>query len=201
MVQLVGDTINNIMQKYYQHFPEIDNIYWTNYFLKEFMPKHKFFENTSDTGSSYIEYHKKDFNNELEILKLNALLVNKLKFPPIDYFLIFRHVDMDQPIHADGREILRHASFNLPIIGYEGTSMCFYKENNVLPPTISNANYYEKENLTVVEKFKGGNEWVLVNSGVPHNIIDMNPAKPRVTLCIRFLNNPTFEQLIKHAKL
>ena len=33
----------------------------TDYFLKEFIPKYKFFENTSDIGSSYIEYYKKDF--------------------------------------------------------------------------------------------------------------------------------------------
>jgi hypothetical protein len=188
------------MQKYHQHFPEIDNMYWTDYFLKEFIPKYKFFENTSDTGSSYIEWYKKDFLNETEILKLSALLSSKLKFPPIEYFLIFRHVDMDQPIHADGRAVLRHSSFNLPLTGYEGTSMCFYEQKTILPPTIKNANYYEKDNLTLVEKFTGGNEWVLVNSAIPHNVINMDANNPRLTVCIRFEFNPTFEDLVKNAK-
>lgn len=188
------------MSKYHQHFSEIDNIYWTNYFLKEFIPKYKFFENTSDTGSSYIEWYKKDFVNEPGILKLSYLLSSILKFPPIEYFLIFRHVDMDQPIHADGREILRNSSFNLPLTGYEGTSMCFYEPKTILPPIIRNANYYEKDNLTLVEKFAGGNEWVLVNSAIPHNVINMDANNPRLTVCIRFAFNPTFEDLVKNAK-
>ena len=189
------------MQKYYQHFPEIDNVYWTDYFLKEFIPKYKFFENTSDVGSSYIEYYEKDFINEKEILKLSALLTSKLKFPPIHYFLIFRHVDMDQPIHADGQAMLRHSSFNLPLLGYAGTNMCFYEmKNHDIKPEISNANYYNKENLTIVDKFSGGNEWVLVNSGVPHNVVDMNSTVSRITVCIRFKGNPTFEDLVNNAK-
>jgi hypothetical protein len=192
--------INITMQKYYQHFPEIDNVYWTNYFLKEFIPKHKFFENTSDTGSSYIQWYKKDFINELQILKLNSLLSSKLQFPPIEYFLIFRHNDMDQLIHADGGKILRNSSFNLPLLGYNGTSMCFYEQKTILPPTIGNANYYKTDNLTLVEKFTSGNEWVLVNSAVPHNVVGIDSNNPRLTVCIRFLGNPTFEDLIKNTK-
>lgn len=186
------------MQKYHQYFPEIDNVYWTDYFLKEFIPKYKFFENTSDTGSSYIEWYKKDLNHEIEILKLSSLLSSKLRFPPIEYFLIFRHIN--QPIHADGREILRNSSFNLPLLGYEGTSMCFYEQKTILPPTIRDANYYEKNNLTLIEKFVGRNEWVLVNSAVPHNVINLDSSNPRFTVCIRFKGNPTFEDLVNNAK-
>lgn len=189
------------MQKCHQHFPEIDNLYWTDYFLKEFIPKYKFFENTSDTGSSYIQYYKEDFVKEPEILKLSALLVSKLRFPPIDYFLIFRHVDMDQPIHADGMAVLRHSSFNLPLTGWEGTIMRFYEmQNHDIKPEISNANYYNKENLVLAEEFSGGNEWVLVNSAVPHNVVNMDANNPRLTLCIRFSKNPTFDDLVKNAK-
>jgi len=189
------------MQKCHQHFPEIDNVKWTEYFLKEFIPKYKFFENTSDVKSSYIEYHKKDFKSELEILKLSALLSSKLQFPPIDYFLIFRHVTMDQPIHADGMSVLRNVSFNLPLLGYEGTKMCFYKEKNLdKKPIISNANYFDANSVEFVSEFDGGNDWVLVNSAMPHNVVNMNPDNPRLTLCIRFVGNPTFDDLIKNAK-
>jgi hypothetical protein len=185
------------MQNFYKHFPEIDNVYWTYYFLKEFIPKYKFFENTSfNTRSSYLEWFKKDLPFETEILKLSSLLSSKLRFPPIEYFLIFRHNNMDQTIHSDGREILRNSSFNLPLLGYEGTSMCFYEQKTILSPTIRNANYYEKDNLILVEKFTGGNEWVLINSAVPHNIVDMNSSNPRLTVCIRFVGNPKFEDLI-----
>ena len=190
--------INITMQKYYQHFSEIDNVYWTNYFLNEFIPKHEFFKKLSDTGSSYIEWYIKDFINELQILKLSSLLSSRLKFPPIEYFLIFKHIV--QPIHSDGREIIRNTSFNLPLLGYNGTSMCFYEQKTILPPITRDANYYDTDNLTLVEKFTGSNEWVLVNSAVPHNIVDMDPNNPRLTVCVRFLGNPTFEDLIKNAK-
>jgi hypothetical protein len=192
------------MQKYHQHFSEIDNIYWTDYFLKEFIPKYKFFEKTSDTGSSYIEYHK-DFVKEPEILKLSALLTSKVKFPPIEYFVIFRHVDIDQLIHADGGAVLRNSSFNLALTGYESTIMRFYEmKNHDTKPKISNAtnnaNYYNKENLVNAGEFFGSNEWVLVNSAVPHNVVNIDANKPRLTVCIRFIGNPTFEDLIKNSK-
>lgn len=186
------------MQKYHQHFSEIDNIYWTNYFLNEFIPKYKFDEKIS--GTIYIEYHKKDFNDEPGILELSNLLSSKLGFPPIEYFLIFKHIRADQLIHVDGIEIPRNASFNLPLIGYEGTTMCFYEENILHTPSVSNARYYPKENLTLVETFAGGNEWVLVDTSVPHNIINVDPGQPRLTLCVRFHSNPTFNNLMKNAK-
>jgi hypothetical protein len=187
------------MQHFYKHFPEIDNVYWTNYFLKEFIPKYKFLEKTSvgiGVGSSHIEWYIKDLKSETEILRLSSLLSSKLRFPPIEYFLIFRHMTIDQPIHADGREILRNSSFNLPLLGYEGTSMCFYEQKTILSPIIKNANYYEKDNLTLVETFSGGNEWVLVNSAVPHNVVNLNANNPRLTVCVRFLGNPKFDDLI-----
>ena len=111
-------SINISMQNFYKRFPEIDNVYWTNYFLNEFFPKNKFSENPS-TNTSYISYFKKDFNDKSKILELSSLLTKKLKFPPIEYFLIFKH-NNNQPIHADGKLTLRYASFNLPLVGFEG---------------------------------------------------------------------------------
>jgi hypothetical protein len=187
------------MQNYYQHFPEIDNVYWTDYFLNEFIPKYKFYESIKESLYNYVFYANK--NQYPGILELSTELTTKLKFPPIEYFLIFKHVDIDQPIHADGENIVRYSSFNLPLFGYAGTNMCFYKmKDDTIKPEIRNAYYYNKENLTVIDKFSGENEWVLVNSGVPHNIVDVNSTDPRITVCIRFYGNPTFQDLINNAK-
>jgi hypothetical protein len=188
-----------IMQNFYKHFPEIDNVYWTNYFLNEFIPEYKFVEQISNTGSAYTLYSKKDFSNNLEILKLSSLLTDKLKFPPIDYFSIFRHV-IHQPIHADGIAVLRNASFNLPLAGFEGTKMCFYKTKTDILPKAKDAYYFKEDEVYPVGEFLGSNEWVLVNSAVPHNVVNVDYDNPRLTLCVRFVNNPKFEDLITNAE-
>ena len=190
--------INIVMQKYYQHFPEIDNVYWTDYFLKEFIPKYKFYDALKESRYCYVMY-----DNKIQysgIIELDNELQGKYNFPPIEYFMIFKHTT-NQPIHSDGQGISRHSSFNLPLLGYAGTNMCFYEMKDVnVEPEASNAYYYNEENLTMADKLSGGNEWVLVNSGVPHNIVDMNSNDPRITVCIRFYGNPTFEDLVKNAK-
>jgi len=188
-----------IMQKYHQHFPEIDNIKWTEYFLKEFIPEYKFHDDIKKSAYNYVHYDNK--NQYPGIVILSNELQKKCNFPPIEYFLIFRHIDMDQPIHADGLKVLRNASFNLPLMGYEGTSMNFYKKKNLnIEYNIRNANYYNIEDLILVDEFAGGNEWVLVDSSVPHNIVSINTETPRITICFRFTGNPTFEDLVKNAK-
>ena len=181
------------MQNFYKHYPEIDNVYWTNYFLNNFIPKNL----DSILKSSYVMYYKKDFNKNLEILKLSALLTNKLKFPPIEYNSIFRHI-ADQPIHADGINAVRNASFNLPLLGFERTQMCFYNTKSNAIPKRRDAFFFEKEDVDLVTKLKGCNNWVLVNSSIPHNIENVDVNNPRLTACIRFSGNPTFEDLIKN---
>ncbi len=188
------------MQNFYKHFSEIDNVYWTNYFLNEFIPKNFHFEKRVNTESSYISYYRKDFIDNLEILKFSSLLTRKLKFPPIDYFSIFRHVK-PQPIHADGKLALRNASFNLPLAGYEDTKMCFYNTRPGTVPEVKDAFYFKNDDVSLVSELAGTNEWVLVNSGVPHNIVDINSNNPRLTVCVRFVGNPKFEDLITNAKL
>ena len=183
------------MQNFYKHFPEIDNVYWTDYFLKEFIPKYKFFENTSDIESSYIAYYKKDFERESEVLKLSALLKSKLKFPPINYFLIFKH-SYAQPIHADGKLTLRYASFNLPLVGFEVTRMCFYNTKSNVITKVEDAYYFKEDNVCLATELEGRNEWTLVNSSIPHNIVNVDFNNPRITVCIRFDGNPKFDDLI-----
>jgi hypothetical protein len=184
------------MQKYYHQFKEIDSVYWTDYFLNEFIPKYKFLERRIDADSRYIIYDRKEFYTESKILKLSLLLTKSLKFPPIQYFTIFRHVT-DQPIHSDGGAVPRNVSFNLPLAGYEGTVMNFYnKKNSNIEPIVTDANYYNLTDLNLVCEFTGNNEWALVNSAVPHNIVNVNPDNPRYTVCLRFFGNPTFDDLV-----
>jgi hypothetical protein len=185
------------MNNFYKHFPEIDSVFWTEYFLNEFIPKYKFHDKLDEYN--YVQYDHK--NQYPGIVKLNSLLMKKLKFPPIEYLLIFKHRNGNQPIHADGLKVLRNTSFNLPLIGYEETKMNFYEKKNInIETKITNANYYNLEDVVLVEQLSGGNEWVLVNSSVPHNIVSVNKEKPRMTVCLRFIGNPRFESLVNNAK-
>jgi hypothetical protein len=183
------------MQNFYKHFPEIDNVYWTNYFLNEFVPRYRVLEQLPNTKSSYIMYSKKDFSKNLEILKLSSLIVSKLNFPSIEYFSIFKHT-YSQPIHADGKSALRYASFNLPLIGFEGTKMCFYNTKSNIIPKIEDAYYFKEDDVCLATELAGTNNWVLVNSAVPHNIVNVDSSNPRLTVCVRFVSNPKFENLI-----
>jgi hypothetical protein len=183
------------MQNFYKHFPEIDNVYWTNYFLNEFVPKYRVVEQLSDTKSLYVMYSKKDFYKNLEILKLSSLLVKKLNFPPIEYFSIFKHTYF-QSIHADGKSALRYASFNLPIKGFEGTKMCFYNTKPNIVPKVTDAYYFKEEEVYLATELESSNEWTLVNSSIPHNIVNVDFNNPRITVCIRFVGNPKFKNLI-----
>ena len=190
-------SINISMQNFYKRFPEIDNVYWTNYFLNEFFPKYKIFEqlSMSNTSSLYTMYLKKDFYKDLEILKLSSLLVSKLNFPSIEYFSIFKH-RYAQTIHADGKSTLRYASFNLPLVGFEGTKMCFYNTKPNVIPKVTDAYYFKEDDVCLATELEGKNEWTLVNSSIPHNIVNSDFNNPRITVCIRFNGNPKFEDLI-----
>lgn len=187
------------MSEYFQHFSKIDSIEWTEYFLKEFLPKHKFFENLSKSEYNYVQYDS--MNIDPAIAKLSSILTSEFNFPPIECFLIFCHKKEKQPIHIDGTRKLRYASLNLSISGFENTKMIFYKKNNPNASVeVTNANYFDIKDLTPVAEFNGANEWILVNSGEPHQVINIDTNNPRITVCIRFLNNPTFGNLIKNAK-
>ena len=187
------------MQQYFCHFSKLDNIKWTEYFLKIFIPKYKFYDDLKKSAYNYVFYENK--YQYPEVILLSNELQKKYNFPPIEYFMIFKH-DKNQPIHSDGLEVLRNASFNLPLMGYEGTSMNFYKKKDLNNEcNIRDANYYNIEDLIFIDELAGGNEWVLVDSSVPHNIVSVNTEAPRITVCFRFMGNPTFNNLVKNAKL
>jgi hypothetical protein len=179
---------------YFVHIPDLEVEKYTNYFLNEFIPSRNFEGNLSNT-SCYIQYFRNDFYQDPVILELDLVLRKKFNFPPLEYFSIFKHTGY-QAIHVDGTNIPRYASLNLPLKGHESTKMMFYEQNKSIKPRITDANYYDLENVLPVSELPGSNQWVLVNSNIPHNIVNVDFNNPRYTLCLRFFGNPTMSQLV-----
>jgi hypothetical protein len=177
---------------YFVHLPSLNIEPYTDYFLHTFIPRVSFDKNPKEL---YIQYFRKDFANDPTIMSLESVLLKKYKFPPIEYFSIFKH-DEAQPIHHDGMQVPRYASLNLPLKGFESTKMIFYKTILDIPPITTDANYYLPENVEPVIELEGSNQWVLVDSSKPHNITNVDFTNPRFTLCIRFMLNPTIEKLL-----
>lgn len=179
---------------YFAHLPSLNTEPYTKYFLDTFMPKHDFNVKHERT---YIQYFRKEFYNDPVIMVLDQILQRKFNFPPIDYFSIFKH-DRPQSIHHDGLQIPRYASLNLPLSGFESTKMIFYKVIINTIPNVNDANYYLPETLEPAVELGGSNQWVLVDSSIPHNITNVDFNNPRCTLCLRFMSNPTIDQLLSN---
>ena len=180
---------------YFAHLPSLNTEPYTKYFLDTFIPKNEF--NEKKGISLYVQYFKKEFYTDPMIMLLDSTLQQKYNFPPIEYFSIFKH-GSPQPIHHDGIKIPRYVSLNLPLSGFESTKMIFYKIIGNIFPTIKDANYYLPETVEPVVELEGSNEWVLVDSSIPHNITNVDFNNPRFTLCIRFASNTTIDQLLSN---
>ena len=179
----------NTSMTYFTRLPQLNVETYTNYFLNTFVPKIKF-------QSLYFNCTRKEFCTDPNVMSLDRTLQEKYNLPPIDYFMIFKHTK-SQSIHHDGKVIPRYASLNLPLTGFESTKMIFYKTIDK-PYIVSDANYYYPKNLEPVIELEGSNEWVLVDSSVPHHITNVNFNNPRITLCLRFKGNPTLEHLLSN---
>jgi hypothetical protein len=180
---------------YFVRLPSLNVEKYTDYFLNTFMPNNDFDEKL--TSLRYVQYVRKEFYNNPIIMSLEHILREKYNFPPIEYFIIFKH-EGNQSIHHDGLEIPRYTSLNLSLSGFESTKMIFYKTTVDTPLIISDANYYLPEKVEPVIELEGNNEWVLVNSSIPHNITNIDFTNPKITLCIRFISNPTIDQLLSN---
>jgi len=177
------------MNHLFKLLPELDSTYYRNYFLNTFIPENKFLEESS----FYNEY----YNLKLfpEINKFGKYLTEKYRFPELEYMIVFRHA-RQQSIHADGTaNNTRDTSLNLPIRGYEKTKMVWYMPKIGERPIISTAHYYESSQVDKIESVDSTNEWILVNSKIPHNIINSDFTNPRITACLRFKGNPSFMEL------
>ena len=180
---------------YFAHLPSLNTEPYTKYFLDTFIPKNEF--NEKKGTSLYVQYFRKEFYTNPMIMLLDSTLQQKYNFPPIDYFSIFKH-DRPQSIHHDGLQIPRYVSLNLPLSGFESTKMIFYKVIINTIPNVNDANYYLPETLEPAVELGGSNQWVLVDSSIPHNITNVDFNNPRFTLCLRFASNPTIDQLLSN---
>ena len=182
---------------YFAHLPTLNVEPYTDYFLNKLVPSKSELPNFDFDLKKliYIPYLKKDLVDDPVVTELDNLLQTKYNFPPIFYFSIFRHT-VHQEIHVDytgTQRDPRYASLNLPLTNYDSTKMIFYKPITDTPPRVGDAYFYTADQVEPVAELKGSNDWVLVNSGVPHQIVTQDLDNPRITLCIRFEGNPTFD--------
>lgn len=185
------------MQHLFKFLPEVDSTLYRNYFLNEFMEETNFHKRILNT--TYVYFYPNEMNKPM-IKKLNEQLQSLYNFPSIEYALVFKHLKT-QPIHVDGHDNIRYASLNLPLSGYENTKMVFYKSKintrDIIP---TDAFYFSKDEIEFDAELPGTSDWVLVNSSVPHNIVNTNPIDPRMTICFRFKDNPSFNSLLNLVK-
>ena len=182
------------MNNYYKFIDIPNTNEYIDYFLNTFIKEHNFIELvTKQVNKTYIEYPIDKYHNPMTS-KLNKELSEKYKFPPISHFILFYHTS-DQAIHADGSLVPRWCSFNLPLIGWEGTRMNFYSPKPDVISKDRESRYYAENDVIYQDHFDCTNNWVLCHSGLPHKVCNMTTENPRITLVNRFHGNPTFKVL------
>jgi hypothetical protein len=139
------------------------------------------------------------FNTDPILQLLEDTLVKQFNFPKIYYLMLFHHT-FSQRIHVDGTVTVRHASLNIPLSGFNGTNITWY---NLVSPLNDYRDFdkdydlidFPKSDLTPVATLPGANAWSLVHTSKPHHVVSENYNNPRLTLCVRFKDNPSFEFL------
>jgi hypothetical protein len=165
--------------KYFYKVNFLETRKYTDHFLKLI---------SSSIFTERIAYVSLDIDDPI-ITEISSILKGK-NLPPIEFFILFKH-HRKQDIHKEDM----HCSLNLPLMGYENSLMHFYQMNGT--PIKKRATYYydETDEKMIIETLPGSNEWVLVDSSVPHNIVNSDFDNPRCTVALRFLGNPTFEEI------
>jgi hypothetical protein len=183
------------MNPYYKIFDDLEYDSYRSYFVNEFIPQHLEFESLNE-GSNYKFFRENSITPKIR--ELEAELIDRYNFPPLEYFIVFLH-KLDQKVHVDGIDSIRYASLNLSLLGYKDTSMKFYLPTSSRK-VIIDARYYADEDIVLKDEFVTPDKWTLVNSGVPHQVTDIKSDDPRVTVCFRFQGNPTFMSLLLRAQ-
>ena len=161
-----------------------------NFFLLDFIPSKKKL-NEFKFQKNYLLF--KDIPSIL--LEQNELMNKKYKLNlKIKHFLIFYH-KKDQPVHIDGGNgTYTNLTLNLPLSGFENTKFNFYKDKKSFS-TFSDAFYFNKNDVELIEQIDTNQKWILINTSIPHNVTNINRNNPRLTLCIRYKDNPTFKDI------
>jgi hypothetical protein len=186
---------------------------YTDYFYNVFLEKYKFYQKLEKIEADrinhpeyvskfrYVKYVPSEINDPM-VNEIESFLVRKYNFPKFLHFFIFRHVE-PQPIHADAVHAwvppepptVGLAAFNLPLKGYEGTGINWYKSKNggeAKGRMTHKGTYFDPKEVVPFAELAGSNKWVLLNTEVPHNVVKINPKNPRFTLTFRFENNPNY---------
>ena len=195
---------------------------YTDYFYNVFLEKYAFYQKLEKIETDrvnhpeyvskfrYVKYIPSEINDPM-VNEIEKFLQEEYKFPKFLHFFIFRHVE-PQPIHADAVHAWKPpdpptvglAAFNLPLKGYEGTGIRWYTSKTGEEPKrymTHKGTYFDHEDeLAPITTLPGSNKWVLLNTEVPHNVVDINPSNPRFTLTFRFQDNPSYLYLKKLLK-
>jgi hypothetical protein len=186
------------MDEFYFTIPFLDSNYYTNYFLKEFIPKY----NSESIFNSHrlAQYGLTDSSilNDSGIKKLNDDL-SAGGFPQIRYFMIFKH-QSDQVAHIDGSLLPNdrpHVGVNLPLSGYSQTNLIFYRKlEGIIPVKEKTGQFvYDLSHLEEIGSVIGENEWGIVNTEVYHRVSNISTSMPRYTLSLRLVGNPSYADL------
>jgi hypothetical protein len=189
---------------------------YTDYFYNVFLKKYEFYENLEKkeleriknpeyiTKFRYVKYVPSEIDDPM-VNEIERFLEEQYNFPRFLHFFIFRHVE-PQPIHADAVHAWKPpeiptvglAAFNLPLKGYEGTGITWYESKfgcEAKGLMTHKGTYFNPKELVPITSLPGSNKWVLINTEIPHNVVNINPKTPRFTLTFRFKNNPSYSYL------
>ena len=178
----------------YIKIPNLEVEPYCSYFLNKFILNNA----SQKIEQQTINYFKNTSIKDPIICKLENELRTKYKFYyPIDYTILFYHT-ADQAIHLDGTRVETLCSLNLPLIGNDNIEFIFYEPLEYYDLDIKNARYVKNKDLNILEKIPHKKEWILLNPNIPHQVIGAKKYDPRVTLCVRFIGNPTFANCKKY---
>jgi hypothetical protein len=205
------------MDNLFTYVDKIDAEKYTDYFYNVFLTKYEFFQHLEKreleriknpeyvSKFRFIKYIPSEVNDPI-VNELESFLIEKFKFPKFSHFFIFLHEE-PQPIHADAVKpwkppdtpTVSLTALNLPLKGYNGTGINWYTSKNgeeLKSYMTHKGMYFDKEDdLVPITTLPGSNRWILINTEVPHNVVNINSADPRFTLTFRFENNPSYLHL------
>ena len=127
------------------------------------------------------------------------LYLRRKNFPQIEYFLLFSFpANNTQLLHIDGDQTYRKCSLNFLVEGKANLEMF----STSVPPTIRTSSTgiksYECDvsSATQLSSTQITNE-MLITTDVPHRVVT---EEPTILLCARFVNNPSFQQVLDAVK-
>jgi hypothetical protein len=166
----------------------------------------KILNTLNDSHRQYLVDRLKSADRQKYISVLGAQTLRKIdsylsqhNFPPIEYFLLFSFpANNTQLLHIDGDQTYRKCSLNFLIEGK--AKLEYFKTDS--PPNIRTSSTGIKsyecniETASLVSSTQITSE-MLITTDVPHRVVT---EEPTILLCARFVNNPSFQQVLDAVK-